>query len=96
MILHAFALAYAGQTANAIVEAERAVALERQVGLRAPYLPFIFARVYVLAGRPEQAVAQLEEVLRLRDFYTRAWFKIDPTFAPLRNDRLFRQLVSEK
>jgi eukaryotic-like serine/threonine-protein kinase len=95
MVLRAFALAYAGQSERAIAEAERALALERQVGVRNAYLPFIFARVYVLAGRPEPAIEQLEEALRRRDLYTRAWFKIDATFRPLRNHPRFRQLVSE-
>lgn len=96
MVLHAFALAYAGQSGSAIAEAERALALERQVGLRNAYMPFIFARIYVLAGKHDQAVDQLEETLRRRDFYTRAWFRIDSTFKPLRDDPRFRQLVSEK
>jgi tetratricopeptide (TPR) repeat protein len=96
MVLQAFALAYAGQSERAIAEAEQALALERQVGLRNAYLPFIFARVYVLAGRPEQAIEQLEEALRRRDLYTRAWFQIDGTFRPLRNHPRFRQLVAEK
>jgi hypothetical protein len=96
MVLHAFALAYAGQSGSAIAEAERALALERQLGLRDAYMPFIFARICVLAGKHDQAVEQLEETLRRRDFFTRAWFRIDSTFKPLRDHPRFRQLVSEK
>jgi TolB-like protein/Tfp pilus assembly protein PilF len=96
IVLRAFALAYAGQSSVAIAEAQHALAVERQVGVRNAYLPFIFARVYVLAGKYDQAVEQLEEAIRRRDFYTRAWFQIDPTFKPLRNHPRFRRLVSEK
>lgn len=54
MVLHGFALAYARQFDAAIAEAERALALERQLGLRNAYLPFICARIYVLAGKYDQ------------------------------------------
>ena len=49
-----------------------------------------------IAGKHDQAVEQLEETLRRRDFFTRAWFRIDSTFKPLRDHPRFRQLVSEK
>jgi hypothetical protein len=44
MMLRAFGLAYAGRAAEAVAEAERALALERQLGFRNAYLLFIFAR----------------------------------------------------
>ena len=94
MILRAYALALAGRTKEAITEAERAMAFERQFGLRNAYLPFIFARIYVLAQLPEPAIDQLEETLRRRDFYSRGWLRIDGTFAPLRTNPRFQRLVS--
>src|SRR5262249_27069073 len=94
MILRAYALAYAGRVGEAIGEAERALALERQLGLRNAYLPFIFARICVLADRPLQAVDQLEEALRRQDLYSRRWLRIDSTLAPLREDPRFQRLVS--
>ena len=45
MIPRAYGLAYAGRTNEAIGEAERALALERQLGLRNAYLPLVFARI---------------------------------------------------
>jgi predicted Zn-dependent protease len=94
MILRAYGLAYAGRTNEAIGEAERALALERQLGLRNAYLPLVFARIYVLANRPEQAMDQLDETLRRRDFYSRGWLRIDSTFAPLRTNPRFQRLVA--
>lgn len=69
MILRAYSLAYAGRGGEAIAEAERALALERQLGLRNAYLSFIFARICVLANTPDEAIDQLEETLRRRDFF---------------------------
>ena len=54
MILRAYGLAYAGRVNEAIAEAGRALAFEQQLGLRNAYLPFIFARIYVLANRPSR------------------------------------------
>ena len=94
MILRAYSLAYAGRARDAIAEAERALAFERQRGLRNAYLPLIFARINVLANRPDAAVDQLEETLRRRDFFSRDWLRIDSTFAPLRAHPRFQRLVS--
>ena len=47
--------------------------MERQLGLQNACLPFVFARICVLAGRHDQAGQLLEEVLRLRDYYSRPW-----------------------
>ena len=94
MMLRAYGLAYAGQAREAIAEAGRALALERQLGLRHAYLPFIFARINVLANRPDAALDQLEETLRRRDFFSREWLRIDSTFAALRGNPRFQRLVS--
>ena len=79
---------------EAIAEAEQGMALERKLGLRNAYLPFIFARIYVLANRPDSAIDQLEETIRRRDFYSRDWLRIDTTFAPLRTNPQFQRLIS--
>ena len=94
MILRGYALAFAGRNKEAIAEAEQGMALERKLGLRNAYLPLIFARIYVLANRPDSAIDQLEETLRRRDFYSREWLRIDTTFAPLRTNPRFQRLVA--
>jgi serine/threonine-protein kinase len=94
MMLRAYGLAYAGRTAEAIAEAGPALALERQLGLGNAYLPFIFARIYVLANKPDEAIDQLQEALRRRDFFSREWLRIDSTFAALRGNPRFQRLVS--
>jgi hypothetical protein len=68
--------------------------LERQLDFQNAYLPFIFARINVLANRPELAIDQLEEVLRRQDVYSRAWLPIDSTFTPLRANLRFQRLLS--
>jgi hypothetical protein len=94
MILVGYGLALAGRHQQAIAEAERAMAFEQQPGLRNACMPFIFARIYVLANRPELAIDQLEETLRRRDFFSRSWLRIDGTFAPLQTNPRFQRLVS--
>ena len=95
MVLRAYSLGYAGRINEALAGAEKALEAERQVGLKYAYLPFVYARICVLAGRHDQAVEQLEEVLRRRDVFSRAWLRIDSTLAPLRTNPRFIRLVSE-
>ena len=76
-MLRAYSLAYAGQLNAALAAAKKALEAERQLGLKSVYLPFYFARICVLAGRHDQAVEQLEEVLRRRDVISRHWLRID-------------------
>jgi len=96
--LHAFrglALAYLGRKAEAIAEGRRGVALlpigrDAYVGA---YLQHQLARIYLLAGEPEQAVDQLEALLKIPYYLSPGWLRIDPTFDPLRKNPRFRKLV---
>jgi hypothetical protein len=58
-----------------------------------PYNQLQLARIYLLVGEPEQALDQLEPLLRVPFYLSPAWLRIDPTFEPLRNNPRFRKLV---
>ena len=58
------------------------------------YLEEILARVYVMAEQPDKAVERLEVVLANPGAMSRAWLRIDPHFAPIRNHPAFVRLVS--
>jgi tetratricopeptide (TPR) repeat protein len=89
-------LALMGRTAEAIEHGTRATTLQpvgqsSEIGV---YLEEILSRIYVMAGQPEKAVEHLEVVLAHPWHVSRAWLKVDPHFAPIRNHPAFVRLVS--
>ena len=57
------------------------------------YIQHQLARIYILVGEQEQALDQLERLLRIPYFLSPGWLRIDPTFAPLRKHPRFQRLV---
>ena len=53
-------------------------------------------RIYLLVGEPERALDQLELLLRIPYELSPGWLRIDPTFAPLKGNPRFAQLVAGK
>jgi serine/threonine-protein kinase len=89
------ALAYLGRKAEAIAEGKRGVALlpvGRDAFLGA-YLQHQLARIYLLAGEPEQALDQVEALLKIPYVLSPGWLRIDPTFDPLRKLPRFQKLT---
>ena len=96
---HAFlglALAYLGRKADAIREADRAVALSptSKDANSGPYIQHQAVRVYMVVGEKEMALDALEPLLKIPYYVTPAWLRIDPNFIPLRGNPRFERLVA--
>jgi eukaryotic-like serine/threonine-protein kinase len=94
----ALALAYAGRKSEALETARRAEQLLDTVNddFTMPYLRHVLARVYVFTGERDKAVELLENILARPYFLTRAWLRIDPSFAPLKGYPRFERLVASE
>jgi TolB-like protein/Flp pilus assembly protein TadD/tRNA A-37 threonylcarbamoyl transferase component Bud32 len=82
--------------ADALRTGQRAVeALPVAVDAHAgPFLVSNLARSYMLAGRPDSAIALLQSLLRMPSWISPAELRVDPTWAPLRDHPRFRQLAT--
>jgi TolB-like protein/Flp pilus assembly protein TadD len=96
--LHALlgvALAYLGRKGDAIREGRRGVELGpiSRNAFSGPYLVHQLARSYSLAGEPEQALEQLEVLLKIPYYLSPGWLRIDPAFDPLRRNPRFQKMA---
>ena len=91
------ALAALGQPAAAIREGERgfqmSVATDDQY-FNIPISRHLLAQIYTKAGERTRAIAQLDTLLSKPYFVSRAWLRLDPEWASLRNDRAFQRLLA--
>ena len=60
------------------------------------YIQHQLARIYLLIGEPEQALDQLEPLLKIPYVLSPGWLKIDPNFDPLRGNPRFERLVADR
>jgi len=97
-VLHGLALAYLERKAEAVREGRRGLELMpiSRDGYVGPYVQLQLARIYILVGEPEQALDQLEPLLRVPFYLSPGWLRLDPTFEPLRNNPRFQKLVEGK
>ena len=93
--LMGLALAYLGHPDAAVREGRRGVGLMpiSRDGYFGPYVQLQLARVYLLTGKPDLAVDQLEPLLQVPFYLSRGWLRLDPTFDPLRSRPRFQHLV---
>ena len=96
--LHAalgLAYAYVGRKDDAIRAGRRGTELRpvAEYPYAGPYNQFLLARVHMMLGEPEEALDQLEPLLKRPFFLSPGWLRIDPTFDPLRGQPRFERLV---
>jgi len=92
-LAHAFlglALAFLERRAAAVHEGQVAIAS----GAAGAYAKHQLARIYILVGEPDQALEQLESLLRIPYILSPGWLRIDPNFAPLRGNPRFERLIA--
>jgi serine/threonine-protein kinase len=94
-VFHGLMLAYLGRVDEAIQEGERTVAqnpIAKDVYFNG-YLTHQLARIYIVAGKRDKAIDQIEVLLRTPYYLTPAWLRIDPHFAPLRDMPRFQRVA---
>ncbi len=97
-VLLGLALAYLGRKADAVREGNLGVELMpiSRDGYLGPYVQLQLARIYILTGKPDLALDQLEPLLKVPFYLSPGWLRIDPAFDPLRANPRFRTLVDNR
>jgi serine/threonine protein kinase/tetratricopeptide (TPR) repeat protein len=92
-------IAYAGlgRKDDAIREGKRGVELMpiSNEHLRGAYRVWDLARIYTMTGESEKALDLLEQLISMPSDFSIAWLRVDPTWAPLRNNPRFQRLIAE-
>jgi hypothetical protein len=65
-------------------------------GYFGPYAQLQLARIYLLTGQTGLALDQLEPLVRVPFYISRAWLRVDPTFERLRAEPRFQRLVEAR
>jgi hypothetical protein len=87
--------AYRGDSAAAVREAARGMALLERAGdaFVEPMARAVVARTYLAAGAHGRALDELEALLRAPSPLSPAWLRVDPEFAPLQGNPRFQRLA---
>jgi serine/threonine-protein kinase len=95
-VILGLALAYLGRTEDAIREGERGAALlpVAKDAVSGPFVQQLLLRIYILAGRPENALDLLEPLLKKPTGLSTGWLRIDSNFDSLRGNPRFQKLVA--
>jgi len=94
--LYGVILALAGRTADAIREAEQAVALAapQPNDANSLYSRLQLVRVYTITGMKEKAIEGLESLSRAQYSISSGRLRLDPTFASLKGNPRFEKLLT--
>ncbi len=97
-MLRAVALSRLDRVDSALVNAAEALRRSEadRIGFIDPAIRLGVAQVLMRAGRKDEAVARLEEVLRAQYLVSAAWLAVDPTWAPLHGHPGFDRLVTRR
>jgi eukaryotic-like serine/threonine-protein kinase len=92
------AYAHAGRLADAIRAGERAATLlpVSRDALSGPFIQTDLARVYMAAGKQDQAIDILERMLTVPSWVSPAELRADPVWDPLRSHPRFRELLARR
>jgi len=98
LALLAVANAYEGRRDVALRQGEQAVAMcpPETDEMTCAYVLQQLARVYIVLGENDRAVATTAKLLRRPSYLSPGWLRVDPTFAPLRGNAAFRRLLGEE
>jgi len=93
-------LAYSGNAAEGIAEAERGVRLGSTTGntgeVNQSYLMLLLTRTYLVTGENEKALAMIEQLVERPYYVTPSWLSLDPTFTPLRGNPRFQRILNKR
>jgi serine/threonine-protein kinase len=94
LTLYGLMLAYAGQKDSAIAAGRLGVDMGGPAEwFNRHYNRVQLVRIYLAVGEPDLAINELETLMNERFYVTRAWLRIDPLYASLRDNPRFRRLV---
>jgi DNA-binding SARP family transcriptional activator/TolB-like protein len=95
-VLYGLTLAYLGRKAEGIREGRRGVELLpiSRDAYFGPYIQLQLVRIYIQSGEPDQALDQLEPLLRVPFYLSPGWLRIDPAFDPIRQQPRFQRLLA--
>ncbi|MCJ7555807.1 MAG: hypothetical protein MUP90_02700 [Gammaproteobacteria bacterium] len=91
------ALAYLGESEAALKEIDQAVAMRSESAdrLEGPTVSIVRAEVWMMAGKTDEAISEIERLLKYPIATTPAGLRLDPTWDPLRENPRFKALLAK-
>jgi tetratricopeptide (TPR) repeat protein len=89
--------AYLGENEAALKEIDQAVAMRSESAdrLEGPTVSILRAEVWMLVGKTDEAISEIERLLKYPIAVTPAGLRLDPTWDPLRENPRFKALLAK-